>query len=312
MDKNSKIYVAGHLGMVGSAVVRSLRNKGFENLLLRTSKELDLTRQAEVEQLFSEVRPDYVFIAAARVGGIMANKIFRAEFIYINLQIQNNLIHAAWKAGVKKLLFFSSSCIYPRLCPQPMKEQYLWTGPLEPTNEPYAVAKLAGISMCGAYNEQYRTDFISVIPTNLYGPYDNYDPEQSHVMAAMIRKFHEAKVSNSEKIVLWGTGKPRRELMYVDDVADAALFLAEHYSGSAPVNIGVGEDCTIQDLADLIRKIVDYGGEIVFDAEKPDGAPQKLLDVSKLHEMGWKAQVSLEDGIARAYESYLQLQHAPR
>ena len=301
MDKHSKIYVAGHRGMVGSAVVRCLREKGFENLVFRTSTELDLTRQADVEQFFLDEKPDYVLLAAARVGGIMANQTYRAEFIYTNLQIQNNVIHTAWKIGVKKLLFFSSSCVYPRLCPQPMKEEYLWTGPLEPTNEPYAVAKLAGMSMCKAYNEQYGTNFISVIPTNLYGPNDNYDPQQSHVMAALIHKFHVAKINSSPQVTLWGTGSPRRELMYVDDAANAALFLMEHYTGNEPINIGLGEDRTIRELAELVKQVVGYEGEIVFDASKPDGVPQKLLDVSYLRDMGWKAQTYLKEGITKGY-----------
>ena len=312
MDKNSKIYVAGHRGMVGSAVVKGLREKGFENQVFRTSKELDLTRQSDVEQFFLDEKPDYVFLAAARVGGIMANKTYRAEFIYTNLQIQNNVIHTAWKVGVKKLLSFSTSCVYPRLCPQPMKEEYLWTGPLEPTNEPYAVAKLAGMSMCRAYNDQYGTDFISVIPTNLYGPNDNYDPQQSHVMAALIHKFHVAKMNNNPQVTLWGTGSPRRELMYVDDAANTALFLMQHYTGHEPINIGLGEDRTIHELADLVAQVVGYQGEVVFDTSKPDGAPQKLLDVSRLHAMGWKAQTSLAEGIAKAYEWYLQSPYAAR
>ena len=306
MNKHSKIYVAGHRGMVGSAVVRCLRNVGFDDLILRTSQELDLTRQADVEQFFLDEKPDYVFLAAARVGGIMANKTYRGEFIYTNLQIQNNVIHSAWKTGVEKLLFFSSSCAYPRLCPQPMKEEYLWTGLLEPTNEPYAVAKLAGMSLCRAYNEQYGTCFISVVPTNLYGSNDNYDPQQSHVMAALIDKFHVAKIDNSPRVTLWGTGSPRRELMYVDDAVSAALFLMEHYTGSEPVNIGVGKDRTIRELADLVQQVVRYEGEVVFDVNKPDGAPQKLLDVSRIHAMGWKAQIPLKEGVAKAYEWYLQ------
>ena len=306
MDKHCKIYVAGHKGMVGSALVRCIRENGFENLVFRTSKELDLTRQSDVEQFFEDEKPEYVFLAAARVGGIMANKTYRAEFIYTNLQIQNNVIHTAWKVGVKKLLFFSSSCVYPRLCPQPMKEEYLWTGPPEPTNEPYAVAKLAGMSMCQAYNDQYGTNFISVIPTNLYGPNDNYDPQQSHLMAALIHKFHDAKINGSPQVTLWGTGSPRRELMYVDDAANAALFLMEHYTDNEPINIGLGEDQTILELADLVRQIIGYQGEVIFDTSKPDGAPRKLLDVSRAQEMGWKAQTPLAEGIAKTYEWYLQ------
>ncbi len=310
MDNDSKIYIAGHRGMVGSALVRCLRKGGLENLVLRTSEELDLTRQEDVERFFLDARPDYVFLAAERVGGIMANKVHRAEFIHTNLQIQNNVIHTAWKVGVKKLLFFSSSCVYPRACPQPMKEEHLWTGLLEPTNEPYAVAKLAGMSMCRAYSEQYGTDFISVIPTNLYGPNDNYDPQKSHVMAALIQKFHVAKVNAAPQVQLWGTGSPRRKLMYVDDAADAAVFLMEHDTGSAPINIGLGEDRTIRQLADLVRRIVGYQGKVVLDTSKPDGTPQKLLDVRRLCAIGWMAQTPLTEGIARTYESYLQSPYA--
>jgi GDP-L-fucose synthase len=312
MDKQDRIYVAGHRGMVGSAVVRCLRGKGFENLVLRTSTEVDLTRQSDVEQFFLHEKPDSVFLAAARVGGIVANQTYRAEFIYANLQIQNNVIHSAWKVGVKKLLFFSSSCVYPRLCPQPMKEEYLWTGPLEPTNEPYAAAKLAGMSMCQAYNDQYGTNFLSVIPTNLYGPNDNYDPQQSHVMAALIQKFHIAKITGSKEVTLWGTGSPRRELMFVDDAADASLFLMHNHEGSKPVNIGVGQDRTIRELAELVKQVVGYEGGIVFDTGKPDGAPRKLLDVSCLRDMGWKAQTDMEEGIIKAYDWYLQSPSATR
>ena len=312
MDKGSRIYIAGHTGMVGSAMVRCLGENGFENLVFRTSKELDLTRQEATERFFQDERPEFVFLAAARVGGIMANKTYRAEFIYTNLQIQNNIIHAAWKAEVKKLLFFSTSCVYPRLCPQPMKEEYLWTGPLEPTNEPYAVAKLAGIAMCQAYNNQYDTSFFSVIPTNLYGPNDNYDPQQSHVMAALIHKFHLAKTNDSPRVSLWGTGSPRRELMYVDDVADAALFLMQHYKDKEAINIGSGKDTTIRELADLVAQTVGYQSEVTFDTSKPDGAPQKLLDVSRLHSRGWEAQTSLAEGISKAYEWYLQSDRGAR
>ena len=306
MERNSKIYVAGHRGMVGSAVVRCLRKNGFVNLIFRTSKELDLTRQEDVKRFFMSKRPEYVFLAAARVGGILANKTYRAEFIYTNLQIQNNIIHSAWKYRVKKLLFFSSSCVYPRSCPQPMKKEYLWSGPLEPTNEPYAVAKLAGMSMCRAYNDQYDTKFISVIPTNLYGPHDNYDPKQSHVMAALIHKFHVAKLKGNQQMTLWGTGTPRRELVYVDDAASAALFLMERYTSNEPINIGIGKDWTIRELAELVKGIIGYKDKILFDASRPDGAPQKLLDVSRLQSMGWKEQTSIEKGIEKAYERYLQ------
>lgn len=310
MNKNDKIYIAGHRGMVGSAVVRALRNSGFDNLLVRTHSELDLIRQETVEKFFLQEKPHYVFIASARVGGIVANNTYRAEFIYTNLQIQSNIIHSAWLSGVKKLLFFSSSCVYPRLCAQPMKEEYLGTGPLEPTNEPYATAKLAGMSMCRAYNDQYGTNYISVIPTNLYGINDNYDPQQSHVMAALIQKFHFAKISNSPHVTLWGTGTPRRELMNVDDAATAALFLIENHSGNDPVNIGLGEDLTIRDLAGQIGTIIGYKGEILFDTTKPDGAPQKLLDVSKIRSMGWEAHTPMAEGIAKAYEWYLQSPYA--
>ena len=306
MNKDAKIYVAGNSGMVGSAVVRCLNAHGFNNLILRTSKELDLTRQADVEQFFYETKPEFVFLAAARVGGIMANNTYRAEFIYTNIFIQSNVIHSAWLSGVKRLLFFSSSCVYPRECAQPMKEEYLWTGKLEPTNEPYAVAKLAGMSMCRAYNEQYATHFISVVPTNLYGPFDNYDPAQSHVMAALIDKFHRAKIEKNPVITLWGTGTPRRELMYVDDAAEAALFLMQNYTGNEPFNIGLGEDQSIRELAKVVCDIVGYQGDILFDTSKPDGVPQKLLDMSNLHSMGWKAQTPLDRGLSRAYDWYLK------
>lgn len=312
MDKHSKIYIAGHRGMVGSALVRCLQQRGYENLVWRTSKELDLTRQEAVERFFQTESPEYVFIAAARVGGILANNTYRAEFIYTNLQIESNLIHSAWKNRIKKMLFFSSSCVYPRNCLQPMKEEYLGTGQLEPTNEPYATAKLAGMSMCRAYNKQYGSDFISIIPTNLYGPNDNYDPQQSHVMAALILKFHMARVQGLPKVTLWGTGTPRRELMYVDDAAEAALFLMENYSGNAPVNIGLGEDLEIRELAQLVRHVVGYSGETVFDASKPDGAPRKLLDVTTLHSIGWKAITGLEDGVTRSYRWFLDNRAAGR
>jgi len=306
MDKHSKIYIAGHRGMVGSAVVRSLLTKGFENLIFRSSSELDLTRQADVERFFAAERPEYVFLAAARVGGILANNTYRAEFIYTNLQIQNNIIHTAWKTDSKKLLFFSSSCVYPRMCPQPMKEEYLMTGLLEKTNEPYAMAKLSGISLCRAYNEQYKTRFISVIPTNLYGPNDNYDPEQSHLIAALIQKFHIAKIKNKPQVILWGTGSPRREIMHVDDAAAASIFLMENLDGNDPVNIGWGEDLKIIEIADIISTVVGYQGELCFDANMPDGTPRKLLDMTKLNVLGWKAKIPLKRGIENAYQWYLQ------
>ena len=295
--------------MVGSALVRRLRADGHQNLLLRTRQELDLTRQAEVERFFHQEKPEYVLVAAARVGGIMANNTYRAEFICTNLQIQTNLIHSAWLAGVAGLLFFSSSCVYPRQCPQPMTEEHLWSGKPEPTNEPYALAKLAGMSMCRAYCDQYGARFLSVVPTNLYGPNDNYDPQQSHLLAALIRKFHEAKISGSPQVTLWGTGTPRRELMFVEDAADAALFVLRHYEGKEPVNVGVGSDRTIREIADVVMRTVGYTGEIVFDASKPDGAMQKLLDVTKLKSLGWTARTSLEEGAARAYADFLAATH---
>ena len=306
MDKHSKIYIAGHRGMVGSAVVRCLQMKGFENLIFRSSSELDLTRQDDVEQFFEAERPEYVFLAAARVGGIMANNTYRAEFISTNLQIQNNVIHSAWKTGVKKLLFFSSSCVYPRMCPQPMKEEHLMTGALEKTNEPYAMAKLSGMSMCRAYNEQYKTRFISVIPTNLYGPNDNYDPEQSHLVAALIQKFHIAKIKNEPQVILWGTGSPRREIMHVDDAAAASIFLMENFEGNDPVNIGWGKDLKIIEIADITSTVVGYQGELCFDANMPDGTPRKLLDMTKLNGLGWEAKIPLRRGIEKAYQWYLQ------
>ncbi len=292
--------------MVGSAVARCLRANGFNNLVTRSSRELDLTRQESVENFFAAEKPEYVFLAAARVGGILANNTYRADFIYINLQIECNVIHAAWQAGVRKLLFFGSSCIYPRLCPQPMREEMLWSGPLEPTNSPYAAAKLSGIALCQAYRDQHGADFFSVIPTNLYGPNDNYDPEQSHVMAALLLKFHQAKLAHAPTVPLWGTGTPRRELMYVDDAAAASLFLMQRASPAGPVNIGVGTDRSILELAQLVKATVGYEGDIVFDAAKPDGSPRKLLDVSRLTAMGWRASTTLEAGVIQAYRDYLE------
>jgi GDP-L-fucose synthase len=306
MNNDAKIYVAGHSGMVGSAVVRCLNSQGFENLVLRTSRELDLTRQVDVERFFEAERPEYVFLAAARVGGILANNTYRAEFIYTNLQIQNNVLHTAWKANVKKLLFFSSSCVYPRMCPQPMKEEYLMTGSLENSNEPYAMAKLSGMSMCQAYNEQYKSKFISVIPTNLYGPNDNYDPEQSHLIAALIQKFHTAKMKNEPQVTIWGSGLPRREIMHVDDAAAASIFLMDNFEGNEPVNIGWGKDLKIIEIANIISTVVEYQGELCFDRNMPDGTPRKLLDMSKLNGLGWKAKIPLKQGIGKAYQWYLQ------
>lgn len=307
MDYDSKIYIAGHRGMAGSAIKRNLEARGYLNLITSTRSELDLTNQQAVNNFFEAQRPEYVFLAAAKVGGILANSTYPAEFIYENLMIEANVIHAAYTCGVKKLLFLGSSCIYPRLAPQPLKEDYLLTGELEVTNEAYAVAKIAGIRMCKHYNQQYGTNFISVMPTNLYGPNDNYDLETSHVMAALIRKFHDAKRNCAPQVVVWGTGAPRREFLHVDDMADACVYLMENYD--APdigefVNIGLGEDITIKELAGLIGDILGYGGEIVYDTTKPDGTPQKLLDISRLRELGWSARISLRDGIKQAYDWY--------
>jgi len=307
LDYKSKIYIPGHCGMAGSAIHRNLKSRGYTNIITRTHSELDLTNQQAVNNFFEAERPEYVFLAAAKVGGILANSTYPAEFIYENLMIEANVIHGTYNCGVKKLLFLGSSCIYPRLAPQPLKEDYLLTGELEVTNEAYAVAKIAGIRMCKHYNQQYGTNFISVMPTNLYGPGDNYDPETSHVMAALIRKFHEAKMKDAPQVVVWGTGAPRREFMHVDDMADACVYLMEDYDATDIgefVNIGIGEDLTIRELAKLIKDIIGYGGEIVYDTSKPDGTPQKLLDVSRLHGLGWEARISLRDGIKQAYEWY--------
>src|SRR5659263_348207 len=307
MNLQSKIYIAGHRGMAGSAILRSLESRGYHNFITRTHSELDLTNQQSVNNFFETQRPEYIFLAAAKVGGILANSTYPAEFIYENLMIEANVIHAAYTTGVNKLLFLGSSCIYPRLAPQPLKEEYLLTGELEATNEAYAVAKIAGIRMCKHYNQQYGTNFISVMPTNLYGPNDNYDLETSHVMAALIRKFHDAKKNNVQQVVVWGTGAPRREFLHVDDMADACVYLMENYDASDIgefVNIGLGEDVTIRELAELIGDIAGYNGEIVYDTTKPDGTPQKLLDVSRLHKLGWNARISLKDGIKQAYEWY--------
>ena len=309
MDKNSRIYVAGHRGMVGSAIVRRLKNDGYENLILRTHSELDLTNQAAVESLFATEKPDYVFMAAAKVGGIHSNNTYRGEFIYRNLMIQSNIIHQAYLQKVKKLLFLGSSCIYPKNAPQPIKEEYLLKGELEPTNEPYAVAKIAGIKLCQAYNDQYGTQFISAMPTNLYGPNDNYDLETSHVLPALIRKFHEAKLSQSPYVEMWGTGKPMREFLYVDDLADACLFLMERYNGNNIVNIGCGQDITISGLGSLIKEIVGFQGEIRFDVSKPDGTFRKLLDISQLTTLGWSAKIDLRTGIKMAYANFLETPH---
>jgi len=309
MRIKSKIYVAGHQGLVGSAIVRKLRETNHEQLLLRTHQELDLMRQKDVEAFFESERPDYVFLAAAKVGGILANNTYPAEFIYTNLCIQNNIIHASYVSGVKKLLFLGSSCIYPKLCPQPIKEEYLLSGPLEPTNEAYAIAKIAGIKMCESYNRQYGTHFMGVMPTNLYGPKDNFDLETSHVLAALIRKCHEAKMEGRGEVEIWGTGTPRREFLHVDDLADACVYLMNNYDGTEIVNIGIGEDLTIRELAEMVARIVGFNGALRFDTSKPNGTPQKLLDVSRLHNLGWKARIPLEDGIRQTYDWYLT-QHA--
>jgi len=302
MDKQSKIYVAGHRGLVGSAIVRKLRELGYENLVCKAHHEVDLMRQEEVEQFFDQERPEYVFLAAAKVGGILANSTYPADFIYNNLVIQTNVIHASYQFNAKKLLFLGSSCIYPKLCPQPMKEEYLLSGYLEPTNEPYAIAKIAGIKMCQYYNRQYDTHFISVMPTNLYGPNDNFDLETSHVLPALIKKFHEAKAKDRKEVEIWGTGKPRREFLHVDDLADACVYLMNHYDESDFINIGTGKDSSIRELAEIVAKVVGFEEKLRFDASKPDGTPQKLLDVSRLKSLGWSPRISLKDGIKQTYE----------
>ncbi len=310
MNKDSRVYVAGHRGLAGSAIVRRLRDEGFENLILRRHSELDLTRQDEVESFFSSERPEYVFLAAAYVGGIVANNTRRADFIRENLLIQTFTIDAAHRHGARKLLFLGSSCIYPKLAPQPMKEEYLLSGYLEPTNEPYAVAKIAGLKMAEAYRSQYGFDAISLMPTNLYGPGDNFDLESSHVLPAMIRKFHEAKDSGARQVFIWGTGSPLREFMHVDDLASAAVFLMREYSSGEIVNVGTGQEISILGLAELIREVVGFTGEIVLDSSKPDGTPRKLLDVSRLLGLGWRPAVGLREGIARTYEWYVRQEQA--
>jgi GDP-L-fucose synthase len=306
MEKHAKIYIAGHRGLVGSAIVRRLRQDGYTNLLTATSRELDLRDQAAVRAFFEKERPDYVFLAAARVGGILANNNFPADFIYQNLMIEANVIESARLAGVEKLLFLGSTCIYPKMAPQPLKEEYLLTAPLEPTNEWYAVAKIAGIKLCQAYQRQYGCKFISVMPTNLYGPGDNFDLESSHVMPALIRKFHEARQQGKPTVTVWGTGKPLREFLHVDDCADACLFLMEHYEGEEIVNVGVGSDLTIAELAGLVKQVVGFEGEIVFDGSKPDGTPRKLVDVSRINALGWRAIIPLKEGIASTYRWFLE------
>jgi len=302
MDKSSKIYIAGHRGMVGSSILRALQSRSHNNFVLKTSSELDLRNQQAVANFFAKEKPEYVFLAAAKVGGIVANNTYRADFIYENLMIQSNVIHHAYLNKVKKLLFLGSSCIYPKMAPQPLKEEYLLTGLLEPTNEPYAIAKIAGIKMCDAYRDQYGCNFISVMPTNLYGPNDNYDLNNSHVLPALLRKFIAAKNNGETSVTIWGTGSPLREFLHADDLADACLFLMENYNEAGLVNIGEGEDISILDLAKMVQKIVGFNGDIITDPTKPDGTPRKLLDVSKLNKLGWIASISLEEGIKNVYE----------
>lgn len=304
MDKGGKIYVAGQNGMVGSAITRRLEKAGYNNIVKRSSKELDLRNQQAVNSFFETERPDYIFLAAAKVGGILANNTYRAEFLYDNLMIESNIIHAAYTYGAKKLFFLGSSCIYPKLAPQPLKEEYLLSGYLEYTNEPYAIAKIAGIKLCEAYRDQYGCNFISGMPTNLYGPGDNYHLQNSHVIPAMLRKFHEAKVNNTPTVEIWGSGKPLREFMYVDDLADACLFLMENYEDKEFINIGSGEEVSIADLAQLVKEVVQYEGNLEFDASKPDGTPRKLMDSSKLHNLGWSQKTALKDGLLLAYEAF--------
>jgi GDP-L-fucose synthase len=302
IKRGASIYIAGHRGMVGSAILRKLQKEGFTNFITRTSKELDLKNQQAVADFFAKEKPEYVFLAAAKVGGIVANNTYRADFIYENIMIQSNIIHQSYLTEVKKLMFLGSSCIYPKLAPQPLKEEYLLTGLLEPTNEPYAIAKIAGIKMCDAYRSQYGCNFISVMPTNLYGPNDNYDLNNSHVLPALIRKFHTAKKETLPNVEIWGTGAPLREFLHAEDLADACYFLMQNYNESGLVNIGVGEDISIKALALLVKKIVGYEGELKFDATKPDGTPRKLMDVTKLHSLGWKHKINLEEGIRAVYE----------
>jgi len=306
MEKTSKIYVAGHLGLVGSAIVRNLKEKGYTNLILKTRKELDLLDQKATDDFFKNEKPEYVFMAAAKVGGIMANKTQKADFIYENLEVQNNVIHSAYKHGVKKLLFLGSSCIYPRQCPQPIKEEFLLTGPLEETNDAYAIAKIAGMKMCHDYKEQYGVNFISAMPTNLYGYNDNFDLQNAHVLPMLLRRFHEAKINNLPEVAVWGTGTPLREFLFVDDLADALVFLMETYDENQFVNVGTGVEISIKGLAEMIKDVVGYKGEIVWDTSKPDGMPRKLCDVSRLHGLGWKHKVELVDGLKITYDWFVE------
>ena len=306
MQKESTIYVAGHNGMVGSAICRKLENEGYSNIVFRTSKELDLRDQYAVNDFFESQKPEYVFLAAAKVGGIMANSTYKADFIYDNLMMQNNIIHASHKNQVNKLLFLGSSCIYPKEANQPIQESYLLTGALEPTNEPYAIAKIAGLKLCEFYKEQYGDNFFSIMPTNLYGPNDNYDLQSSHVLPALIRKFHEAKINGDPSVELWGSGMPKREFLYVEDLAEACVFLMNEYNGSTLLNVGTGKDLSILELAEKIKKITNFKGEVIWDKSKPDGTPRKLLDVSKVNSLGWEAKTSLDQGIKKTYEWYIQ------
>jgi GDP-L-fucose synthase len=307
MKKDSKIYVAGHNGMVGSSILRRLKIDGFDNLITKSKEELDLTNQQSVSDFFNDEKPEYVFLAAAKVGGILSNNTYKADFIYQNLMIQSNIIHNSYLHGVKKLVFLGSSCIYPKNCPQPIKEEYLLSGQLESTNDAYAIAKIAGIKMCQSYNQQYGTNFISVMPTNLYGPGDNYHLQNSHVLPALLRKFHDAKMNGEPEVVVWGSGKPMREFLYVDDLVDSILFLMENYNESDIVNIGSGVDISIRDLAHLIKEELNYNGNVIYDSSKPDGTPRKLLDVSKLHDMGWVHKTNLKEGIKLTYKHFLKL-----
>jgi GDP-L-fucose synthase len=307
MEKEAKVFVAGHGGMVGSAIVRALIADGYSNIVTKSSKELDLTSQAQTNSFFEVEKPAYVFLAAAKVGGILANNTYRADFIYKNIMIEANIIHASYIQNVAKLLFLGSSCIYPKMAPQPLKESYLLTGVLEHTNEPYAIAKIAGIKMCEAYRDQYNCNFISAMPTNLYGPNDNYDLNNSHVLPALIRKFHEAKINNIETVEVWGSGSPKREFLHVDDLAEASIFLMKNYDSPEFVNVGTGEDLSIMELAILVKEIVGYGGDIFFDSSKPDGTPRKLMDVTKIHSLGWQHKISLEKGLKTVYEQYSKM-----
>lgn len=306
MEKEAKIFVAGPEGMIGSALLRYLENSGFSKLITKTSSKLDLTEQKQVLDFFMAEKPDYVFMAAGKTGGIVANRAYPAEFIYYNIQVETNVIHSAWKSGVRKLLLLGSSCTYPKECPQPMKEEYLLTGKLEPTSEPYAIAKIAGMKMCQSYNLQYGTNYISVIPADVYGPNDDFDPETAHVLPALLGKVHQAKVSNEKEVVVWGSGAPRRELFYVDDLADACVFLMNHYNGSAVINVGFGKDISIKELAFLVKEVVGFDRDIVFDRSKPDGMPQKLLDSTRIRNMGWRPKISLQNGIEETYRWYRQ------